>query len=1070
MKFTTSVNIERDVNSEFNYIVTPNSKVIFNEIVNNFKSGVHSFNIIGSYGTGKSSFLLAFEKNLKKEKIYFAQPNGQFNGVSDFEFFNIVGKYTSFENLLIEKFNLNCNRDNILQELEKEFIKLSENKKFIILLVDEFGKILEYAAKHNPEKELYFIQLFSEFVNNPKLNIIFLTTLHQNFNSYSSSLSTPQKNEWIKVKGRFKEIAFNEPVEQLLFLAAERIKTHHYEILNNTKHTELYKLITNSKLVSLSESIDKKIADELFPIDLLSASILTLALQKYGQNERSLFTFLEANENYSLTSLNLKGDNFYNLNDVFNYLTFNYYNFINTKYNPDNRQWAAINNALDKVESSFNENIIDTTKIVKVIGLLTIFSNSKGVFDKEFLSNYSKLSLNINNPIDIIEKLERFKIIKFATHKLQYVFVEGTDVDIELELYDAGANIQKAQNISDKIKQFIDLPYISAKAIQFEKGTPRFFEFKITEKPINEIPIGEIDGFINLIFGLNINEESIKEHSLNCSEAILFVWYKNTQQISDTIHEIDKINFVFEKVEKNDTVAIKELNEIRNFEIKKLNQLIISDLFTDNELIKWYFQGEQIQINGKTDLNKFLSVICSTIYSKTPVYKNEMVNKHKYSSAITLARKNFFNNLFEFSNFKNLKFEDDKFPPEKSIYLTLLKNTGIHRREDFEYILAEPTDKTYSDLWKVSEEFIESAKNKNKSIAEFINILHSKPIKLKHGFIDFWIPIFLFIKQEDFALFANNAFIPNLKIDIIDLLVRKPDDFTIKTFDITGVKLDIFNKYRELINLESKEKAEKTSFIETIRPFLTFYKDLPEYTKSTKRLSKNSLRLREAIAKAKDPEQTFFEDFPIALGFKNLDLKHNEDFLKDFVFHLQTSIKDLRTCFSDLINRIEVKILDTLGINNSEFAEYKPVIIKRYRNIKTHLLLPKQKSFYTRLNSPIDDKKTWITSLSHDLLNKPVEQMKDEEEEFLYEKIKNSFAELDNLIEIHKVHIENSKDEILKFDITTTNKGTITNQIIIPQNKMKQVNDLQKKIEEIIGDDENISKAALIKVLQQKIK
>jgi hypothetical protein len=28
MKFTTSVNIERDVNSEFNYIVTPNSKVI----------------------------------------------------------------------------------------------------------------------------------------------------------------------------------------------------------------------------------------------------------------------------------------------------------------------------------------------------------------------------------------------------------------------------------------------------------------------------------------------------------------------------------------------------------------------------------------------------------------------------------------------------------------------------------------------------------------------------------------------------------------------------------------------------------------------------------------------------------------------------------------------------------------------------------------------------------------------------------------------------------------------------------------------------------------------------------
>ncbi len=717
MKFTTSVNIERDFNNEFNYIVTPNSKVVYNEIINNFKSGIHSFNIIGSYGTGKSSFLLAFEKNLKKEKIYFAPPNGQFNGLSDFDFFNIVGKYTSLENLLIEKFNLNCNRENILAELEKSFIKLSENKKFIILLIDEFGKILEYAAKHNPEKELYFIQLFSEFVNNPKLNVIFLTTLHQNFNSYASSLSQAQKNEWIKVKGRFKEIAFNEPIEQLLFLAAERIKILDYKISNKQNHDQLYELITKSRLVSLSESIDKKTADELFPMDLLSASVLVLALQKYGQNERSLFTFLEANENYSLTSLNVSGDNFYNLNDVFNYLTFNYYNFINTKYNPDNRQWAAINNALDKVESSFNDNIIETSKIVKVIGLLTIFSNSKGVFDKDFLVNYSKLSLNISNPIDVIEKLERFKIIKFAIHKSQYVFVEGTDVDIELELNDAGANIQKAQNISDKIKQFIDLPFISAKAIQFEKGTPRFFEFKITEKPINEIPIGEIDGFINLVFGLNSKEESIKEHSLNCSEAILFVWYKNTRQISDVLYEIDKVNYVLEKTDTNDKIALNELNEIRNFEIKKLNQFIISDLFSDNELIKWYFQGKQELINSKTDLNKFLSKICSSIYSKTPVYKNEMVNKHKYSSAITLARKNFFNNLFEFSTFKNLKFEDDKFPPEKSIYFTLLKNTGIHRKEHFEYILGEPTDTKYSDLWKVSENFLESAKNKNRQYA-----------------------------------------------------------------------------------------------------------------------------------------------------------------------------------------------------------------------------------------------------------------------------------------------------------------------------------------------------------------
>jgi len=220
MKFSTSVNIERDIEKDFDYIVTPNSKSVFNQLLNNYHAGIHSFNIIGSYGTGKSSFLLALEKNLKKENIYFAPPNGQFNGLSQFKFLNIVGKYTSLENLIAEKLNLNTNSKNLLKELDNYYKQVEKENKFLIILIDEFGKVLEYAANNNPERELYFIQQFSEFVNNTNYNILFLTTLHQTFSSYSIFLTNSQRNEWDKVKGRFKEIAFNEPVEQLLFLAA----------------------------------------------------------------------------------------------------------------------------------------------------------------------------------------------------------------------------------------------------------------------------------------------------------------------------------------------------------------------------------------------------------------------------------------------------------------------------------------------------------------------------------------------------------------------------------------------------------------------------------------------------------------------------------------------------------------------------------------------------------------------------------------------------------------------------------------------------------------------------------
>jgi hypothetical protein len=43
-------------------------------------------------------------------------------------------------------------------------------------------------------------------------------------------------------------------------------------------------------------------------------------LQRYGQNERSLFTFLEANENHSITDFDINKHPIFNLCDVFNYL------------------------------------------------------------------------------------------------------------------------------------------------------------------------------------------------------------------------------------------------------------------------------------------------------------------------------------------------------------------------------------------------------------------------------------------------------------------------------------------------------------------------------------------------------------------------------------------------------------------------------------------------------------------------------------------------------------------------------------------------------------------------------
>ena len=196
MSYIPSVNIELNTAADFRYIITENARMVAGNIVNSFNSGHHSFSIIGTYGTGKSSFILALEDDLTSGANRLIKRN-VLGSPSGSEFLNIVGDYSSLSTLLASK--LESHNSNAIDALNQYYQAIRKRNKFLIIVVDEFGKVLEHAANNNPEKELYFLQKLSEFVNVPSRNIIFLTTLHQNFGSYAYKLSETQRNEWQKV-------------------------------------------------------------------------------------------------------------------------------------------------------------------------------------------------------------------------------------------------------------------------------------------------------------------------------------------------------------------------------------------------------------------------------------------------------------------------------------------------------------------------------------------------------------------------------------------------------------------------------------------------------------------------------------------------------------------------------------------------------------------------------------------------------------------------------------------------------------------------------------------------------
>ena len=129
MKYIPSINIESGIHQEFQYIVTPNAKEVLGNIVESFHSGIHSFTIIGNYGTGKSSFIVGLEKDLENGTSNLVTNRNVFGDVTTFEFMNIVGDYASLSDVLSAKLDIANFADskNIFEALSNKYKACKKN-------------------------------------------------------------------------------------------------------------------------------------------------------------------------------------------------------------------------------------------------------------------------------------------------------------------------------------------------------------------------------------------------------------------------------------------------------------------------------------------------------------------------------------------------------------------------------------------------------------------------------------------------------------------------------------------------------------------------------------------------------------------------------------------------------------------------------------------------------------------------------------------------------------------------------------------------------------------------------
>ena len=1066
-KNNVSTNILRDQESEIDFIPTPNTKEIFDTIFLNNNGVNSSFSLIGNYGTGKSTFLWAIEKNLNKQKQFFTNKN-IVDSIGDFEFIKLVGENESLSVLLKDKLNAeSSSSSDIIKALEKQREKANELNKGVIVIIDEFGKLLEFASRNKSIDDVYLIQQISEWANNENYKTFFLITLHQNFSNYGKNLSNQDKLEWEKVKGRLVDLVFNEPVEQLLFFASKKLAK--FKCLEKIKprHESLVKLIRKSNLVSLRGEKSIQLSEDIYPLDFLSANVLVNSLQRYGQNERSLFSFLSDNSEYSINKLNTE---FYTIPNVYDYLINSLPSEINGPNNPHRAQWLTTFKALEKSELYFNEDYVIASEVIKTIGLVNLFSKTGGLFDRDFIIEYFKLTKN-RDVTYILDKLDKLAIIRFYKHSNKINFLEGTDIDLEQELILVNSEINSDFSLSNEIISRIDFPILLAKKYSFETGTNRFFDFKIIDSLEQvETSAKAIDGYINLVFG-NIDINSLKAKSKDCNDN-LFVLYKNSNEIRENILTILKFDKLIEKhqLDKN---ALKLLEDEKSFYENKLNNSAVNQLFAEN-FNTWIYAGKEIKLDSKKDLYQQITDISYSIYFKTPTLINELINKEFISTPINTARKSLLRYLLNNESFENLNFDDNKFPPEKAIYVNLLKDTGIHKKHsqlDY-YELGEPHQSSnLYNLWKESESFFQDSISAKRKLSEFYEILLNKPFKLKKGLVDFWIPIFLISKKEDFALFhTDSGFIPFITEDTLDLIHRKPENFMIKSYDVSGLKLNLIESYKELVQIGDSKRGTKSTFLSIFGNFLRFQRSLNNYTLKTKKLSSSSVKLREAIVNSKDPEDALFNQFPAALGYHSFSIKDDIEVLNSFTHQLKSSIQEIRGAYGDLLNRIERTIIESFFCSVEEFPNYKVEINNKLKAINKSTLSHNQTIFYQRLVSNLDDRMSWIKSVADVALGKSIEDMIDEDEIVLTENLKDLSLGLINASEIHEFNSSSRNAKLYSVRFYGANGEHVDDKLVIDNKRSVNYKSVEKVVNNSIKDlSEDQRKKLLFELLSKEL-
>lgn len=1042
--FQRSTNIMYDSNCDSYILSTSSIEALRRIFVTNTSNSIA---ITGPFGSGKSSLLIYLEALLSKKKEFKAcieklkgkdaeifSEYEKFVGNKKKGFFSVkvVGEHISFTKAFITallaqkelkethdfiKHNENASFTLLLKQLDKEINKLGYTG--VLVLIDELGKLIEYASEKYLDSDIHALQDLAEFVNKQN-NYRLVVALHKSFKDYVQNTTHLSFTEWDKIQGRFDNIIFQDDFYELMHIFEEAITIESSQYMLSVKEKvgslfNTYKEHITSKHIP----VDQRSLEKLAPLHPFSSLALFHIFSKHFQNQRSVFSFLSAQEPYSFQSFisqETEDKTLYTLDLLFDYI--NYLSNAYTVNMVDKESWKLANEYLDSA------NVLTKVqqKIIKSIALISAFKLEDLIqLDEKGL----ELALSDAEKVQqALEELQKRGLLLYKRNTKAYALIEETSINVDEEL----TSIIKSQikiDYKEEINKIIDQDQVLAKRFNIDTGTAKFFTKIFVDTDIE--PTKSLK-FKLIYVSAEIHENDMIEVSTKNKNSV-YITLPLTTKVKSLVNESLAISTLLNRKDILSTQRIRKLLQgMHNANKNEIDKILeVKDML--------FYSGEAIPYSSDK-LQKTISDILKMTYPHMPIIINDLVNPIQHETSIPNGMKKLFEHMI--NNEKDEKLNIEKLPPQLAIYLSVIKKSGFHKKDEKTKVwsFTDPTENNFTHVWQKLLKQIKT--NKNISVNSLLDMLSIEPYGLNEDAAKFVLFVFLIINESHIHFFRENTYQYDFDIDQLMDVWKNSKLYTLSWYKLSKDEETIFAKYIQIFDQYIDTSYSKNNIKYIFQKLFAKLNALPKYCNQTKKLSDKAIKLRSGILASKEPHSTFFEVFPEAMDYKQLDTTNIDEYIVDF----KQAFNEIVFSYKNMILEVEAFVSDAFDLSSKHypFDNQLEIILEKYLSMHDD----KNVNDIHRRCTTANDVVSFLNGLSLVLNNQKVDDAFDKDINDLKQEINSLANQVLSKLDIVEL-INNRPVDVKKMKITTVN-GDNNLIVTVDKDKLSELSGIADKL------------------------